>query len=156
MADFPTEAPAPAPPVPEPAPLPFRRPADHYASDAPLRPLVPRGVSLGCGWTALAIVVLIFVLGAFAPRMTSIIDFVFGSMQNEIAHSFTKDVTPAQRTAFNIEFGTLRARLRGGQARLDRVQPLLKAISDVSGDEKVTPPEADRLIAAIRDANRRQ
>lgn len=156
MADFPTEAPAPAPPVPEPEPLPFRRPADHYASDAPIRPLVPRGVSLGCGWAALALVILIFALGAFAPRMTSIIDLVFGRLQDEIAHSFTRDVTPAQKSAFNGEFGTLRARLRGGQARLDRLQPLLKTISDVSGDEKVTPPEADRLIGAIRDANRQK
>jgi hypothetical protein len=133
---------------------PFPRPADHYASaDSQLRPILPRAARLGCGWASVVFVALLFAAGTFAPRAGNVIDLVFRKMQDEVRNTFTKDVTPAQRAAFDAEMNRLRGGIRSGGVKLDHIQPLMKTISEVSADEKVDHGEADRLIAAVHQAN---
>jgi hypothetical protein len=98
------------PPEPPADPLPFRRPADYYAAPGPdLRPIFPRWVPMGCGWAGLVFVVLLFAVGAFAPRSGAILDWAFGKIQSDMTPHFTKDVTPVQKAEFNAEMKTLRA-----------------------------------------------
>ena len=79
------------PPEPAPDPLPFRRPADYYSTPgSTLRPLFPRWVPVGCGWAALVFVVLLFVAGVLAPKSGSVLDMLFGKIQDDIAAHFTK------------------------------------------------------------------
>jgi hypothetical protein len=157
MDDFiPTEPPPAAPPQ-EPAAvaLPFRRPADYYAAPGnDLRPLVPRGVPIGCGWASVVIVILLFVAGTFAPRSGALLGKLFGSIGDDIAKHFTSDVTASQRADFAAEMKTLRAAASEGKLKLDKTQSFLKLATDVDGDDKVDHAEADKLIAALRDVNR--
>jgi hypothetical protein len=156
MDEFTLDTPPVAPP-PEPAPdpLPFRRPADYYSTPGSnLRPLFPRWVPIGCGWAALAFVVLLFVAGALAPKSGSVLDMLFGKIQDDIAEHFTKDVNAAQKAAFAAEMKTLRASASHGKLKLDKTQSFLRLATDVDADEKIDPAEVDKLIAAVREVNR--
>jgi len=143
------------PPEPTPDPLPFRRPADYYSTPgSDLRPLFPRWVPAGCGWAALAFVVLLFVAGALAPKSGSVLDMLFGKIQDDIASHFAKDVTPAQKATFAAEMKTLRASASQGKLKLDKTQSFLHLATDVDADEKIDHAEVDKLIAAVREVNR--
>jgi hypothetical protein len=157
MDEFNFSAPPPisAPPEAPADPLPFRRPADYYAaSGSSLRPLFPKWVPIGCGWAALAFVVLLFVAGALAPKSGAALDWVFAKIQTDMTPHFTKSVTPAQKAAFAAEMKTLRASAKAGKLKLDKTQSFLKLCTEVDSDEKIDPAEADKLIAAVRDVNR--
>jgi len=157
MDDYiPIELP-PAATLPEPAEvaLPFRRPADYYASPgSDLRPLVPRGVPIGCGWASVVFVILLFVAGAFAPRSGALLGKLFGMIGDDITKHFTSDVTPVQKAEFAAEMKTLRAAAGEGKLKLEKTQSFLKLATDVDADEKVDHAETDKLIAALRDVNR--
>ena len=143
------------PPAPAPEPLPFRRPADYYSNpESRLRPLLPRWVPIGCGWVSLVFVIALFAAGTFAPRSGSILDMLFGKIQDDLAQHFTKDVTPAQKTSFAAEMTTMRAAARDGKLKLDRTQTFLRLATELDSDEKVDHAEADKLIAAVKDVNR--
>ena len=151
-----TAPPAEAPP-PEPAAdaLPFRRPADYYATPgSTLRPLFPKWVPIGCGWAALAFVILIFVAGALAPKSGTALEWVFGKIESDMTPHFAKNVTPAQRAEFAMQMKTIRASAKAGKLKLDKTQNFLKLATDVDADEKIDPAEMDKLIAALRDVNR--
>ena len=143
------------PPEPVADPLPFRRPADYYAApEQDLRPLFPRWVPIGCGWAAVAFVILLFVVGALAPRSGSVFGWLFGKIGEDIPAHFQRDVTPTQKAEFAAEIKTLRAAANAGKLKLDRTQSFLKLVTEVDGDEKIDHAEADKLIAAMRDVNR--
>jgi hypothetical protein len=157
MDEFNFSAPPPiaTPPDASVDPLPFRRPADYYAaSGSNLRPLFPKWVPIGCGWAALAFVVLLFVAGTLAPKSGAALEWVFAKIQTDMTPHFTKNVTPAQKAAFAAEMRTLRASAKAGKLKLDKTQTFLKLCTDVDSDEKIDPAEADKLIAAVRDVNR--
>jgi len=142
---------------PFPRPLPFRRPADYYA--APLievRPLFPRWVPVGCGTASLIVLILLFLGGALAGggRGGALFAMLFGTMRGEIHGMFTKDVTPAQKAAFDAEIRLLQKNLDQGKISVDKLQPLLRAVREVSADQRVTPQETERLIVAAREVNR--
>ena len=146
----------PAAPPPETAgnPLPFRRPADYYATpEVTLRPIVPRWVPIGCGWASLVFVILLFVVGALAPRSGSFMGWVFGKIQDDMTPQFTADVTLRQKAAFAAEMKTLRASANGGRLKLEKTQKFLKLVTEVGADEKIDHAEADRLIGTLRDVN---
>ena len=136
--------------------LPFRRPADYYSTPTgDAKPLFPRWVPYGCGTAAIVLLVVVFIGGVFAARggMGQMFDFMFGSMQGEIDKMFTKDVTPAQRAAFDNEMKTMRDAVRQNRLPIDRLQPLLRTMRDVTSDEHVTPAEADQLTKEMHDIN---
>ena len=136
--------------------LPFRRPADYYSTPTgDAKPLFPRWVPYGCGTAAIVLLVLVFVGGVFAARggMGQLFDFMFGSMQGEIDKMFTKEVTPAQKAAFDNEMKTMRDAVRQNRLPIDRLQPLLRTMRDVTSDEHVTPAEADQLTKQMHEIN---
>jgi hypothetical protein len=136
--------------------LPFRRPADYYSTPlADVKPLFPRWVPFGCGTAAIVLLVIVFLGGIFAARggMGQLFDMMFGSMQGEIDKMFTKDVSPAQRAAFDGEMKTMRDRVRQNRLPIDRLQPLLRTMRDVTSDEHVTPAEADQLTKEMHAIN---
>ena len=136
--------------------LPFRRPADYYSTPlADVKPLFPRWVPFGCGTAAIVLLVIVFLGVIFAARggMGQLFDMMFGSMQGEIDKMFTKDVSPAQRAAFDGEMKTMRDRVRQNRLPIDRLQPLLRTMRDVTSDEHVTPAEADQLTKEMHAIN---
>jgi hypothetical protein len=140
--------------MPEMAPaprLPFEIPAEYYASPERRAPALPRVVPFGCGTAAVVFLIVFFVAGMYSDRF---MPWLFGYLQSEMDGQFTKDVSAAQKAEFDAEFKTLRAGLKSGRASLNRVQPLLKKITDTTIDERVTPEETKALIEALREANR--
>lgn len=143
------------PPGPAADALPFRRPADYYAAPGKdLRPLFPRWLPLGCGWTSVVLVILLFAAGALAPRSGSVLGWLFGRIGDDIVPHYQRDVTPAQKAELAGEIKTLRAAANAGKLKLDKTQSFLKLVTEVDGDEKIDHAEADKLIAALRDLNR--
>jgi hypothetical protein len=143
------------PPAPAPNPLPFQRPAEYYAApESRLRPLFPRWVPIGCGWVSLVFVIVLFAAGTLAPKSGSILDMLFGKIQDDLAQHFAKDVTPVQKASFAAEMKIMRTAAKNGRLKLDRTQTFLKLATQLDGDEKIDPVEADKLTAAARDVNR--
>lgn len=114
--------------------------------------MLPRWVPFGCGTAALIALLILFVGGAIAGSGGAgmIFEMVFGTMQDEIDGMFTKQVQPAQKTAFDNEMKALRERMKGPGVSVEKLQPLLRAIREASSDGKVTPEEADALTGAVR------
>jgi len=109
---------------------------------------------MGCGWAAIAFVVVMFAAGALAPRSGSLLDMLFGKIQEDLVQHFSRDVTPDQKASFAAEMAIMRAAARDGKLRLDKTQTFLRLATDVDADEKIDHAEADKLIAAVRDVNR--
>ncbi len=149
-----------APPGPEPsqaAPrVPFPRPADYYSAPVTARPVVAAWVPYGCGWAAIALLLIIFAAGAVLSHggMGSLLDLFLGSIQGEVGQMFTKDVTPAEKTEFDAQMNSLREHVRQNKIPLERLQPLLRSVRDVSSDQHVTPAETEQLIHEIEAVNK--
>jgi len=157
MDEFNPIAPQPVslPPEPVADSLPFRRPADYYAAQGKeLRPLFPRWVPIGCGWAAVALVVVLFAAGALAPKSGSVLDWLFGKINEDITSHLQRDVTAAQKAALAAEMKTLRASANAGRLKLEKTQSFLTLVTEVAGDEKMDHADDDKLIAAMRDVNR--
>ena len=109
----------------------------------------------GCGAAAIVVLIVVFVGGVFAVRggMGRLLDMMFGSMQTEIDKMFTKEVSPAQKTAFQREMKTMRDAVRTNRLRVDRLQPLLRTMRDATADEHVTPAETNELIKEMHQLN---
>lgn len=144
-------------PPPEPPPaLPFQRPSDYYTTPiGHRRRLFPRWVPFGCGAASLVFIAALFVMGGLVAsgKLGGIFELVFGQLQTEMQGQFTKDVTPAQKAAFNAEMKALLDRLHENKVPPDRLQPMMKVVRQVSGDEKIDGREVERVIAAIREVN---
>ena len=147
-----------APPGSEPpvASLPFRRPADYYSSPVSEgRPLFPRWVPFGCGAAAIVLLILVFAGGIVAARggLGDLFDLMFASIQGEVDKMLAPDVKPAQKVEFDAEMKKMRDAVRENRLSIDRLQPLLRSIRDVSGDERVTSKEIERLTKEVREIN---
>ena len=81
-------------------------------------------------------------------------DLMFATMQSEIDKLFTKDVKPAEKTAFDAEMKAMRESVRQNRISVDRLQPVLRTLRDVVSDERVTPAETKQLTEEIREINR--
>lgn len=81
-----------------------------------------------------------------------LLDWTFGSMQNELEPMMTKDVTPAQRVALSSEFTKFRAGLKSGAVGLVAAQPLLRSLQGDIADRKLTAAEVDELTRQLREA----
>jgi hypothetical protein len=139
-----------------PEPLAFRRPADYYSSPVEeVRPIFPRWVPFGCGTAS---IVLIILLVSLAAAMSSgafggMFEMVFASMQGEVEKMMTPDVKPSQKAAFAAEMKAMRESIRANRLKMDRLQPLMRTMRDVVSDERVTPPEVDRLTREMHALN---
>jgi hypothetical protein len=152
----PAAPPVSEPPLPTPS-LPFRRPADYYSAPAGERKaLFPRWVPYGCGSAAIVALLVVFGVGYAVSRggMGELLELMFASMQGEIDKMFTRDVKPSEKAGFDAEMKTMRDSVRQNRLPLDRLQPLLRSLREVTMDEHVTPAEAERLTNEIRAINR--
>ncbi len=97
-----------------------------------------------------------FLLGIAASHggMGQVFDLMFAAMQGEIDKMFTREVKPAEKAAFDAEMKRMRDSVRANRLSLDRLQPLLRSLREVTEDERVTPAEAERLIREIGEVNR--
>ncbi|HYH09324.1 MAG TPA: hypothetical protein VEK11_19920 [Thermoanaerobaculia bacterium] len=133
----------------------FVWPADYYSSATPA-PVLPRGVSYGCGLASAVVLLLIFVGGALMSSggFTNFVDFAIGMSLGEMRKQYTSDVTAEQRKAFEDEALRLRENLRGGRVGLPAMQPFLQGISNASADRKVTAEEVRTLEQSARMINK--
>jgi hypothetical protein len=153
----PVVSPDPELPALPPPSLPFRRPADYYSSPVgEARPLFPKWVTFGCGTAAIVALLVVFGLGIAISRggMGELFNFMFASMQGEIDKIFTKDVKPADKSAFDAEMKAMRESVRQNRISVDRLQPVLRTMREVVSDERVTPAETQQLTQEIRELNR--
>lgn len=128
-------------------------PAEYYESPQTTR-IFPRWLPIGCGTASVVFLLIFFAAGALISGGGGgrLLDTMFGKLQKEIDGQFTKDVTPAQRKAFDAEMDGVRARLRASKMKLEKLQPLVRTIQDASEDGHVTPDEANKLTAAAHEA----
>jgi hypothetical protein len=134
----------------------FRLPADYYSSPASeVVPVFPRWVPAGCGGVSAFLLVVFFAGGAFVQsgRAEGLFDLMMAQMQSELAGLYTNDVTPAQKSALDQQYSALRQNLKAKKVKSDQLMPLLQTMRTVSEDQKVTPPEVDKLTAQLRDIN---
>jgi hypothetical protein len=119
------------------------------------KPLFPPWVPYGCGTAAIVALMVIFGVGYAASRggMGELLELIFASMQGEIDKMFTRDVKPEEKAAFDQEMKTMRESVRQNRLALDRLQPLLRSLREVTLDEKVTPEEVQRLTQEIHQIN---
>jgi uncharacterized coiled-coil DUF342 family protein len=85
--------------------------------------------------------------------MGELLELMFASMQGEIDKMFTRDVKPSEKAAFDAEMKTMRESVRQNRLPLDRLQPLLRSLREVTMDEHVTPAEAQQLTKEIHEIN---
>jgi hypothetical protein len=151
---IPEAAPPPEPAAPPPS-LPFPLPAEYYAVPERTR-MFPRAVPFGCGSAAAVFLIVLFIAGALVSgdRGGRLMSKLFAVMQSEIDGQFTKDVPAADKAEFDAQFNELRHRLETGRAKFKTLQPFLEKMRDASMDEKITPEETKRLIAALHEVNR--
>jgi hypothetical protein len=112
-------------------------------------------VRIGCGWTALAILVIGFAAGAVVVRtgVGRLMDMLLGTMEGEIVGMYGKDVVPAQRAAFEAEMAKLRANLRAEKVSVAKLDPVMSDLRDASSDKVITPAEIVKLTQTLREAN---
>ena len=132
----------------------FVWPADYYSSATPA-PVLPRGVSYGCGIASVVVLLLIFVGGALVSSggFVTFLDFAIGTSLGELRKQYAADVTPEQRKSFDDETVRLRENLRGGRISLPAMQPFLQGVSTASADRKVTVQEVRWLEEQARKIN---
>ncbi len=113
-------------------------------------------VPYGCGTAAIVTLLVVFGLGIAISRggMGQLFDLMFATMQTEIDKRFTKDVKPADKTAFDAEMKAMRDSVRENRISVDRLQPVLRTLRDVVSDERVTPAETEQVTQEIREINR--
>jgi hypothetical protein len=139
-----------------PAVPPFRRPADYYSSPADtLRPIFPKWMPFGCGIASLVVIaaMVLMAAGISSGAFNDLFGFVLTSMESEVVKMMATDVKPQQKVAFKAEMKTLRDSISSGKTTMDKLQPLMKSIRDVSIDERVTGPEIERLTREVHALN---
>jgi hypothetical protein len=144
------------PTAPEPRPLPFRRPADYYAAPlSEVRPIFPRWVPLGCGAASLVALLVLFAGGAIfsGAKGGALFAMLFTMMRDEVRGMYAKDVTAAQKLAFDAEMKIVLRNLDQGKVSIDQLQPLLQTIRETSMDSSVSGGEVEKLTKAARDMN---
>jgi hypothetical protein len=132
----------------------FILPAEYYSSATP-EAVLPRWATFGCGGVALFVLVLVFAGGAFLASggMVQLMDFVFAATLGEMRPMYQKDVTPAQKSAFEAEIETLRKNMREGHVAVPHLDPVLQAMRRATSDSKVTAAEIDEMTAAAKRIN---
>ena len=141
----------------DPVPAPQRRfiwPAEYYESATPA-PVLPRGVSYGCGLAAVLVLVVVFAGGAWLAGggFSQFLDFALGMTLSEMRPMYASDVTPAQKQALEGQIETMREHVRNGSMPVTNLQSLLQTMQKAMGDEKLTKAEVDELTAGAKKAN---
>ncbi len=134
----------------------FRLPAEYYAAPAPeARPLVSRGVRIGCGVASLALLLILFAGGAIVGRhgLGKLMDPLLGTMADEMGAMYTKDVTTAQRDELTREITRLREGIRDGRVPVQKLDPVMSNLREAIADQKLTPAETDKLAKLIHGIN---
>lgn len=144
------------PPVPEtPPPAPRSwRPADYYSAP-PRKPALPRWLTLGCGGAAVAVLLVIFIGGALlsTSAINQFMDLALGMTLGEVRGMYAKDLSAAEKKAFEDEVEKMREGLRNGTVSVRNLDPLMQSIRHASADEKIDRAELGQMQAAARKAN---
>ena len=91
--------------------------------------------------------------GVSRGAFSGLFEMVFASMQGEVDKMMAPDVKPQQKAAFDAEMKTMRDSIRASKLKIDRLQPLMKAMREVVTDERVTSPEVERLTRELHAIN---
>ena len=131
----------------------FLWPAEYYCG--PDRaPVLPRGLTLGCGVAAVVVLILVFAGGAYLASggFIQLLDLVFGQSMGEIRGMYTPGVTAAQKAELEKSIESLREKMRAGEVPVANLDPLLQAMRKSVSDKKIEPAEVETMSAAARKA----
>lgn len=146
-------------PPTEPAITPRRRhwPADYYSSATP-DPVLPRGVSYGCGALSVVVLLVVFVGGALLTdeALAKFVDFSIGPALAEMRGMYTGEVTKAQADTMEREIAKMREQLRNRGIAIADAQRFIQTLEKVTNDEKVTPDEVEQLTKIARETAARK
>jgi ribosomal protein S16 len=145
------------PPAPSAAPAGrrFLWPADYYSSATP-PPVLPRGVSYGCGAASVLVLVIVFVGGWWLSTggFVQFMDLALGMSLGEMRGMYTPDVTDADKQALEREVEAMRTRMREGAVPATRLQAFLQTLQKSMKDEKMNTSEVRQLTSTAQQAQR--
>lgn len=134
----------------------FRVPADYYAAPtSEVRPILSRGVKIGCGVASAALLLIIFAAGAIVAHrgIGKLMDPLLGMMSDEIGSMYAKDVTPLERKALAGEITTLREGIRTGRVPVAKLDPVMSSLREAIRDQRLTQEETEKLTKEIHAVN---
>lgn len=134
----------------------IRTPVRYYSSlQTEVRPIVPRGVAIGCGLVSATLLLLLFAGGALVGHlgMGRLMDPLLGRMSDELATMYTKDVTPQERKQLADEITRLRENIRSGRVSVASLDPVMSSLRTAISDQRITAAEADKLTRLVHDVN---
>jgi hypothetical protein len=134
----------------------FRTPLRYYSSpEAEVRPIVPRGVAIGCGLVSATLLLVLFGGGALVAHvgLGRLMDPLLGRMTGELATMYTKDVTPQERKQLADEITRLRENIRSGKVSVASLDPVMSALREAVSDQRITAAEAEKLARQVHDLN---
>lgn len=132
----------------------FQWPADYYSSATP-DPVVPRGVTFGCGAGALFVIAIVFLGGSLVTgqRFAEFMDFGIGMEIAKMRAQFGADVTAARKKSLEDEIAKLRENLRTQKISIPKLQPFTETLARAMSDKRITAEEAQRLEELARRIN---
>lgn len=146
-------------PSPEPVSTPDRRqwPADYYASATP-DPVLPRGVSYGCGALSVVVLLVVFLGGAYVSKegLGKVMDMGLGMSLGDMRRALAPEVTAEQKATLEREVEAMREQLRTNGIPAGKAQPFVQALDKAMRDDKITPAEVEQLTKLARDAVRKR
>jgi len=149
--------PAPPEPVETPARRPsFPLPAEYYSTPPGGRPpIFPSWMVAGCGSLSIVLLVVLFGTGYAAAHggLSSLTKWFFSQSRGELAGMYTKDVTAAQKAAFDAEMNEMQKNVDAKRVGIEKLQPLLSDIRGAMSDQRVTPQELEKMTGDARAAN---
>jgi hypothetical protein len=134
----------------------LRLPADYYSAPlSEVRPLFPRWVPLGCGSASLALVLLLFGGGYWIQGggLERLVSFFLGTMQDELAGMYAKDVPDGEKQALDAAMKSFREDIRTDRVPLTKLQPVMDVVQAAIADKRVTRDEVAKLREAVRKAD---
>lgn len=147
-------------PAGEPVPVSgsYRRPAEYYEAPGAQpgeKKGCPRWLLFGCGGLGCLGLLLIFGIGWWAMQGGGgrLAGFVVSTLQSDAEELYTDDVPQEDREALRRELASLKDHIRSDQVDLMELQPVIVQIQSSIRDRKLTPPEVEALIDAIRTVN---
>jgi hypothetical protein len=129
----------------------FVWPADYYSAPTPA-PVLPSGITYGCGAASLLLLVLIFAGGALVsgPGLSQFMDMALGMSLGEMRGMYAAEVTPARRKSLEAEIEKMREGLRAEKVSITQLQPFMLNLQSAISDRRVTAQEAAVLEESAR------
>ena len=80
-------------------------------------------------------------------------DFLLGTMEDQMSGMYAGDVPEASRKALESEMDALRANIRSEKVPVAKLDPVMSALREAIADKTLTNAEVEKLRKVVREAN---